>query len=98
MSTPAPPRPTSTLAIVSLIFGLLGWNILPFIGSIVAVVTGHMARGEIRRASGAMAGDGLAVAGLVLGYLVIGLSVLAVVVAILFFGGFAALLAFAAGH
>jgi hypothetical protein len=41
----------------------------------------------------------LAVAGLVMGYLVIAFSVLAVIAVILFFGGLAAVLAFAsAGH
>ena len=84
-----------TLAVVSLVFGILGWTLLPFLGSLVAVVCGHMARGEIRRAQGALEGDGMAVAGLVLGYLVIGLSVLAVMAAILFFGGLAALIGLA---
>ena len=61
---------TSSLAIVSLVFGILSWCLLPFIGAIVAVVCGHLARGEIRRsADGPMEGDGMAVAGLVLGYL-----------------------------
>ena len=91
----APMRQTSTLAVVSLVFGILGWTLLPFLGSLVAVVCGHMARGEIRRAQGALEGDGMAVAGLVLGYLVIGLSVLAVMAAILIFGGLAALIGLA---
>ena len=91
----APMRQTSTLAVVSLVFGILGWTLLPFLGSLVAVVCGHLARGEIRRAQGALEGDGMAVAGLVLGYLVIGLSVLAVMAAILFFGGLAALIGLA---
>ncbi|MBB6189073.1 DUF4190 domain-containing protein [Rhodanobacter sp. MP7CTX1] len=61
---------TSSLAIVSLVFGILSWCVLPFIGAIVAVVCGHLARSEIRRsADGPMEGDGMAVAGLVLGYL-----------------------------
>lgn len=91
----APIRQTSTLAVVSLVFGILGWTLLPFIGSLVAVVCGHMARGEIRRSQGALEGDGMAVAGLVLGYIVIGLSLLAVLAAILFFGGLAALVGLA---
>ena len=61
---------TSSLAIVSLVFGILSWCVLPFIGAIVAVVCGHLARSEIARsADGPMEGDGMAVAGLVLGYL-----------------------------
>ena len=93
----ATPRQTSALAVVSLVAGILGWTLLPVLGSVVAIVCGHLARAEIRRAPQALEGDGLAVAGLVMGYLVIGLGVLAVAAVILFFGGLAALLAFA-GH
>lgn len=93
MNTPY--RQTSALAIVSLVFGLLGWSLLPLIGSVVAIVTGHMARSEIRRAPERFEGDGLAVAGLVLGYLAIGISILLLVIAFLFFGGLLALLAVA---
>lgn len=83
----APVKQTSALAIASLVSGILGWTLVPFLGSLVAVVCGHMARGEIRRAPDRLEGDGLAVAGLVLGYLVIALSILAVVGIFLFFGG-----------
>jgi hypothetical protein len=88
-------RQTSVLAIVSLVSGLLGWTLLPFLGSLAAVVTGHMARSEIRRAPDRLEGDGLAIAGLVLGYLSIALALLVVVAIFLFFGGLAAFLAFA---
>ena len=91
----APIRQTSALAIVSLVAGVLGWTLLPFLGSIAAVVTGHMARSEIRRAPDRLEGDGLAIAGLVLGYLSIALGVLLVFAVFLFFGGLAAFLAFA---
>ncbi|MFT3896465.1 MAG: DUF4190 domain-containing protein [Thermomonas sp.] len=83
----APVKQTSALAITSLVSGILGWTLLPFLGSLIAVVCGHMARGEIRRAPDRLEGDGLAVAGLVLGYLVIVLSILAVIGIFLFFGG-----------
>jgi len=73
---PAVPQ-TSTMAIVSLVSGIASWLVLPLIGAVVAVVTGHMARNEIRQSGGQLTGDGLATAGLVLGYLQIGLTVLA---------------------
>lgn len=74
---PAPAAPpNSTLALASLILGILGWTIIPGIGSIAAVITGHMAKSEIRRSMGALGGDGMATAGLVLGYIQVGLSVL----------------------
>ena len=92
-------RQTSSLAVVSLVAGILGWTLLPFLGSVAAVVTGHMARSEIRRAPERLEGDGLAIAGLVLGYLSIAMAVLVVFAVILFFGGLAAIIAFAGmGH
>src|SRR5688572_29243898 len=48
----APSAPNSTAAVVSLIFGILSWVMLPVIGPIVAVVAGHMARAEIRSSNG----------------------------------------------
>lgn len=69
MNTPSVSRSTtSTLATVSLIFGILTWIVLPLVGAIVAVVCGHLARKEIRQSPCSIDGDGLAVAGLVLGY------------------------------
>jgi len=65
-----PVRTTNTMAVVSLIFGIGCWVAIPFLGAIVAVVCGHVARGEIRRAPpGTQDGDGMALAGLILGYL-----------------------------
>lgn len=82
-------RQNSTLAVVSLIFGLLGWTFLPLIGSLVAIVTGHMARSEIRAQPDRYEGDGLALVGLVLGYVSIVIAVLLVLGFLLFFGGLA---------
>lgn len=59
---PAPP--TSALAVVSLVFGIL-W--LFWIGSLVAIITGHLALKECREKG--LGGNGLAVAGLILGYI-----------------------------
>ena len=68
--------PTSNMAIISLISGILGLSLFPFIGSIVAVITGQMARREITDSAGTLGGEGLATAGLVLGWVGIGLGVL----------------------
>ncbi|WP_397595692.1 DUF4190 domain-containing protein [Silanimonas sp.] len=92
-----PVRRTSSMAIVSLVAGLLGWTFAPWLGSIIAIITGHMARAEIRRDPAGLEGDGLAVAGLVLGWAMILLSVFTVVAIVLFFGGIAALAALTAG-
>ena len=77
---PSSPQQTSNLAVISLIAGILGITILPFLGSIVAVFTGHMARKEIAASNGTLSGDGLAIAGLILGYFVIVTSVLGICV------------------
>jgi hypothetical protein len=88
MNTPA--RTTSTTAIISLVFGVICWVAIPFIGAIVAIVCGHVARGEIRRAPpGSIDGDGMAVAGLILGYLHLALFALAVLLIFTVFGGLA---------
>lgn len=75
---------TSSLAIVSLIFGILAWVFLPFVGALIAVICGHSAHSEIRRAPpGTIDGDGLALAGLILGWIQLAFSVVAVAFVIL---------------
>jgi hypothetical protein len=56
---------------------VLGWTLIPVVGGIIAVITGHMAKKEIRQSDGLLGGDGLATTGLVLGYsnLAVGLCV-----------------------
>ena len=86
----AVPARTSTMAVVSLVFGIVCWVALPFIGALVAVICGHAARGEIRRApQGTVEGDGMALAGLVLGWVHLALFVLAFFAVVLFLGGLA---------
>ena len=62
------------MAIVSLIMGILGWTLLPTIGSIIAVITGHIAKGEIKNSGGTLEGNGMATTGLILGYLALAIS------------------------
>lgn len=81
------PVQTSGLAIASLISGICGWTIVPVIGSIIAVVTGHMAKNEIRRSNGTLDGSGMATAGLVLGYVGLALALIGFcLVALILFG------------
>ena len=56
------------MAVVSLVAGIIGWVMFPLISSVIAVITGHMAKNEIRSSGGRIGGDGLATAGLILGY------------------------------
>lgn len=82
-----PPR-TNSLAVVSLIAGIAGLIILPLIGSIVAVITGPMAKRQIaQRGEG---GSGMATAGIITGWVGIVLTVLSVIALIAFWSTFAA--------
>jgi hypothetical protein len=84
-----PPVRTSGTAIASLVFGILAWVGLFFIGALVAVICGHVARSEIRRMPpGEVDGDGLAIAGMILGYAQLALCLLGLLlfIAILIFG------------
>lgn len=87
-------RQTSGTAIFSLVCGLLGWTLLPFLGSLAAIVSGHLARAQIRREPERLEGDGLAMAGLILGWSSAIIGALSVIAVILFFGGLAAILAY----
>lgn len=64
-----PALPMSTLALVSLISGILGVLFIPMVGGIVAIVTGTLARKETRGFPVTHSGDGMATAGIVLGWL-----------------------------
>ena len=71
MGSPQPmaPRESSSIAIISLIAGILGLFMIPVIGSIVAIITGGMAKRDIRASSGTIGGEGLATAGVVMGWI-----------------------------
>jgi hypothetical protein len=71
---PAGPR-SSTMAVISLIGGIAGWTVLPFLGSIAAIIFGHIAKSEIKKSAGTVGGNGMATVGLSMGYLSIALGV-----------------------
>jgi len=80
-SGPAPQTstsPTNSMALVSLIAGIVGLTVFPVLGSIVAIITGNMAKKEIAASAGAQGGEGLAKAGVILGWVGVGLGVLGV--------------------
>jgi hypothetical protein len=81
------PSRRSGLATASFVFGILGTNVLLLIGSIIAIVCGHVALAEISGHRGEVRGRGLAIAGLVLGYFVAAASlVLALFLAVYYLG------------
>jgi hypothetical protein len=88
------PRPTSGLAITSLVCGivslLFSWLFLPALASIAAVITGHMALKKTKN-DPTVGGRGMAFAGLILGYVVLGIGVLTIaisLISLLAFGAF----------
>jgi hypothetical protein len=81
---------TSGTAVASLVFGILCWVMLPFIGALLAVVLGHSARSEIRRMPpGTIDGEGMALAGLILGWIHLAFFLAIVAFIFLFLGGLA---------
>ena len=73
-----PAAPNSTMAMTSMIAGIVGWTVAPLLGSLVAIITGHMAKKEIKESMGRLGGDGMATGGLVMGYLQLIPSVLCI--------------------
>ncbi len=70
---------TSSLAVWSLVLGILGFLFLVIcIGPLLAipgVICGHLAHSRIKRAGGALTGGGLALGGLITGYVSIALGI-----------------------
>lgn len=70
---------TSRRAVASLILGFFAWI---FPAAIVAVILGHISRGEIHRSGGKLKGRGMALAGLIMGYAGVALLPLLIIAAI----------------
>ncbi len=75
----APARSTNGLAIASMVLGIL-W--IYWVGSILALIFGYVARKQIRERN--QGGDGMAIAGIVLGW--IGVGTLCLVLAFVIIG------------
>lgn len=75
---PTPPQRTvNGLAIASLVLSVV--NVCG-IGGIAGIVTGFMARKQIRESGGSQSGDGLALAGIIVGFIGVALVVLYLIV------------------
>lgn len=83
----APPKQrTNTLAIVSFVASILNFVQCFFVGSIVAIITGHIARRQIKRTG--EQGNGWALAGLIIGYVGVALTILGITGFLVFVFGF----------
>jgi hypothetical protein len=79
-----PPR-TNGLAVASLVCACAG--IIPFLfglPSLLGIIFGFVARGQIKNAHGAQGGAGLALAGIIVGFSLIGLFIIAVLLIAIF--------------
>jgi len=80
----ATPRKTNTLAVVSLISSIVGIFLLPFVGSVVGIITGHMSLSQIKRTG--EGGRGLGLAGTIVGWVGLALAILGTILAIIWLG------------
>jgi hypothetical protein len=78
--------PTSGSATAALVLGICGLVVCPLICSILALVFGYQARGEIDESGGRIGGRSSAVAGIVLGWVGVGLCVAFVAFFVLLIG------------
>jgi Domain of unknown function (DUF4190)/zinc-ribbon domain len=76
------PAPSNNgFAIASLVLGLLGW--FPCgVGSVLAIVFGFVARGQIKQSQGRQTGSGMATAGIILGFVAVAFWLLIFIVAL----------------
>jgi uncharacterized membrane protein len=70
------PIQTSSLSVVSLVLGVFSYFAIPLFGAIAAIITGNLARKEIRENPKALTGEGLARWGMILGWVNVGISVI----------------------
>ncbi len=82
---------SSSLAVISLISGIASFFIVPLLGAIAAIITGGMAKKEIRASQGRMKGEGMATAGIIMGWINVALMVVGICLTVLILvGGIAA--------
>jgi hypothetical protein len=74
---------TSSLAVISLISGIASYFIVPLLGAIAAIITGGMAKKEIRNSAGMIGGLGMAKWGVILGWVNIALSLVGLCISVL---------------
>ena len=79
---PAPPK-SNSMAIVSFVSSLVGLFVIPIVGQIVGIITGHISLNQLKTSG--ENGRGLALAGTIIGWVSLGLAILGI---ILFFAVF----------
>ena len=83
MQVGAPAQTSSGKATASLVLGILGLVLCPFICSVLALVFGYQGRNEIDQSGGRLGNRGNATSGIVLGWIGVGFCVLFLVLIII---------------
>ena len=63
-----PGTPTPGKAIAALVLSIVGILFCPYVFSVLGLVLGYRARGEIQRSAGALGGEGLALAAIIISW------------------------------
>ena len=79
----APAVKTNALALTSLISSIAAFVIVPFIGSVVGVITGHIALRQLKTSG--ENGRGMALAGTIVGWVGVALSIVGIALAVIWF-------------
>jgi len=69
-------KKTAGVAVASMILGILGLMCLGPLGSIPAIICGHIGMAAVKKNPDTLQGDGMALAGLIMGYIQIVLMIL----------------------
>jgi hypothetical protein len=72
-------KTTNGLAIAAMVLGIV-W--VYWVGSVLALIFGYIAKGQIRNSDGRQGGNGMAIAGIVLGWVGIGTLTLMIVLGV----------------
>lgn len=81
-------RNAPPLAIASFVLGLLGTACLPVLGSILAIIFGHVCLARMNRTQGPKNGKWMAIAGISIGYAMLAILMIATVVLLILFPPF----------
>ena len=79
---PAAPKYNS-MAIVSFVSSLVGLFVIPVVGQIVGIITGHISLNQLKTSG--ENGRGLALAGTIIGWVSLGLAILGIILFVAFF-------------
>ncbi len=79
----SPAAKTEGLAVASLVISIFSFFICPFIGSVVAIILGYIARDRIEASQGRLEGGSLAHAGIVISFAVLAIHLVFAIVALI---------------